>query len=204
MADDKPQEDIAPLQEEEKEQPVQEEKEQPVQEEKEPVQEDQEEKEKDRPVQEEEEEEQPVQEEEKEKDQPVQEEAGGSGAEKESEPASAPAVDPPPPDPLAASSEGQAVKTKRSKLWSTDPAAGVDLAVEPEAGSIEAQQPVTIGKLFKTTVERAPDAPALKCEVDGQEEAGGWKTITYKEYYDLCVSAAKSFLKVSYSNLQLT
>ena len=49
----------------------------------------------------------------------------------------------------------------------------------------------TVGQLFKQTVEKFPMHPALK-----YKEGGIWKTITYTGYYDLCIKAAKSFLKV--------
>ena len=49
----------------------------------------------------------------------------------------------------------------------------------------------TVGQLFKDAVERFPTHPALK-----YKECRTWKTITYTEYYNLCIKAAKSFLKV--------
>ena len=71
--------------------------------------------------------------------------------------------------------------------WNPDEV--VDLAIG-ESG-IEAEKPVTVGQLFKDVVARFPMHPALKYKEDGI-----WKTITYTEYYDLCIKAAKSFLKV--------
>ena len=56
---------------------------------------------------------------------------------------------------------------------------------------IEAEKPVTVGELFKEVVARFPMHPALKYKEDGI-----WKTITYTDYYDRCIKAAKSFLKV--------
>ena len=56
---------------------------------------------------------------------------------------------------------------------------------------IEAEKPITVGELFKDVVARFPIHPALKYKEDRT-----WKTITYTEYYDLCIQAAKSFLKV--------
>ena len=50
---------------------------------------------------------------------------------------------------------------------------------------------MTVGQLFKDAVARFPMHPALK-----YKENGIWRTITYTEYYDLCIKAAKSFLKV--------
>ena len=49
----------------------------------------------------------------------------------------------------------------------------------------------TVGQIFKETVEKFPMHPALK-----HKEDETWKTITYTGYYNLCIKAAKSFLKV--------
>ena len=56
---------------------------------------------------------------------------------------------------------------------------------------IEAEEPVTVGQLFRDVVARFPKHPALKYKEDGI-----WKAITYTGYYGLCIKAAKSFLKV--------
>ena len=73
------------------------------------------------------------------------------------------------------------------RTWNADEV--VDLAVG-ETG-IEAEKPVTVGQLFKDAVARFPMHPALKYKEDRI-----WKIITYTGYYDLCIKAAKSFLKV--------
>ena len=65
----------------------------------------------------------------------------------------------------------------------------IDLAIG-ESG-IEAETPITVGQLLQNTVTRFPVHPALK-----YKEEGIWKTITYTVYYNLCIRAAKSFLKV--------
>ena len=77
----------------------------------------------------------------------------------------------------------------RTRVRSCVPDVGIDLAIG-ESG-VEAEEPITVGQLFKTTVERFPTHPALKYKEDGT-----WKTITYTGYYELCIRAAKSFLKV--------
>jgi len=41
------------------------------------------------------------------------------------------------------------------------------------------------------TKKQFPTNPALK-----YKEEGEWKSITYTEYYEHCIKAAKSFLKV--------
>ena len=73
------------------------------------------------------------------------------------------------------------------RTWNPDDK--VDLAIG-ESG-IEAEEPITVGQLFKNAVERFPSQPALKYKEDGI-----WKAITYTDYYNHCIKAAKSFLKV--------
>ena len=75
-------------------------------------------------------------------------------------------------------------------MRTSNPDEEVDLAIG-ESG-IEAEEPMTVGQLFKNAVEKVPTHDALK-----YKENGKWKAITYAEYYDLCIKAAKSFLKVS-------
>ena len=77
----------------------------------------------------------------------------------------------------------------RSKVrtWIADEK--VDLAIG--MSGIEAEAPVTVGQLFEHAAARFPKHPALK-----YKEGGIWKTITYTDYYNFCIKAAKSFLKV--------
>ena len=77
----------------------------------------------------------------------------------------------------------------RTKVRTWNPDEVVDLAIG-ESG-IEAEEPKTVGQLFKNAVDRFPDHPALKYKEDGE-----WKAITYTKYYNLCITAARSFLKV--------
>ena len=83
-------------------------------------------------------------------------------------------------------------KQRRQRVRSTDPRQGVDLVVS-DATELEAAAPITLGAMFRKTVEKAPDHPAL-CFKENQE--GEWQTITYAQYYRYCIQAAKSFLKV--------
>ena len=76
---------------------------------------------------------------------------------------------------------------RKVRTW--NPGEKVDLAIG-ESG-IEAEEPMTVGQLFKNVVARFPMHSALKYEEDEI-----WKTITYTGYYNLCIKAAKSFLKV--------
>ena len=65
-----------------------------------------------------------------------------------------------------------------TKVHTWNPGEKVDLAIG-ESG-IEAEEPITVGQLFKDAVTRFPMHPALKYKEDGI-----WKTITYTGYYDL-------------------
>ena len=78
------------------------------------------------------------------------------------------------------------------KVRTTVPYEGVDLLIG-ESG-IEAAEPITVGKMFQDTVAKYPAHPALR-----YKEGGEWKTITYSEYYNLSIKAAKAFLKVSWN-----
>ena len=67
----------------------------------------------------------------------------------------------------------------------------VEAILSGESG-IEAEEPMTVGQLFKDAVHRLPRKhPALKYKEDRK-----WKTYTYTEYYNCCIRAAKSFLEV--------
>ena len=80
--------------------------------------------------------------------------------------------------------------TIRTKIRTTNPADGVDIAMGEEG--IASDDPLTIPEVFKISVERYGERNAL-----GYKEGDEWKFINYKEYYQLVVSAAKSFIKVS-------
>ena len=88
-----------------------------------------------------------------------------------------------------ASEKVESRRSSRRKLWTTNPAEGVDLIIG-ESG-LESEAPITVGRMFKDTVERIPDHAAHM-----YKENGEWITITYKQHYDRCFAAAKSFLKV--------
>ena len=78
---------------------------------------------------------------------------------------------------------------KRSKVFSVNPAEPTDIAMG-ETG-LAAEEPVTIGEVFRKTRDEYPDLAAL-CTKEGDT----WNKITYSQYYNLCIRAAKSFLKV--------
>ena len=90
---------------------------------------------------------------------------------------------------------------QRRKVRSCVPQEGVDLAVG-QPGELAGAEPITFGRLFQEIAQEYPDVPALKwqeaVEVPPGEEGCEveWRTATYSEYYQSCISAAKSFLKV--------
>ncbi|XP_036385708.1 long-chain-fatty-acid--CoA ligase ACSBG2-like [Megalops cyprinoides] len=53
------------------------------------------------------------------------------------------------------------------------------------------EAPMTIYQMFQETVRNYGDLPALAAKKDGN-----WETLTYKEYFQQCRAAAKSFLKL--------
>ena len=85
---------------------------------------------------------------------------------------------------------------RRTRIRTTDPRNALEIPMEAEG--IGAEEPTTVGKVFKETVSKIPDKAALRYKEDDV-----WKTITYKEYYDLVIKAGKSFLKVNDSALRL-
>lgn len=75
------------------------------------------------------------------------------------------------------------------QLWSTSRDKAVRLRME---GSGQASEtPITIHQMFLQTVEKYGDHPALVSKHEGQ-----WVTLTWRQYYEQCRAAAKSFLKV--------
>ena len=113
-------------------------------------------------------------------------------------------VEPKPKEPpSAAEGEGQSEQKKeeeeepkpkrlpRTRVRTARPDEGVDLAME--SSGLGAEEPITVGQMFQDTKTRIPDNPALRYKEDPE---GDWVTISYSEYYDLCIRAAKSFIKV--------
>lgn len=86
-------------------------------------------------------------------------------------------------------SENVESKPVRTKLRSTDPTSGPDIAMG-ESG-LSAVKPITVAEMLKITVSKVPTRTALK-----YKSGDTWNEITYQQFYDLAVNAAKSFLKV--------
>ena len=78
----------------------------------------------------------------------------------------------------------------RTKVYSIDPSDPVQLLIGEKG--LPAAKPITVGEVFRNTRDKYPEHPALVSKVNDTTV-----TLTYSEYYDFCVRAAKSFLKVS-------
>lgn len=83
----------------------------------------------------------------------------------------------------------------RSRSRTSDPRLGVDLAFGTER--LQDLKPLTVGQLFKQTVKQIPDGVALMYKEDNQ-----WKSISYTEYYNMVIKAAKSFTKIGVEEFQ--
>ena len=79
----------------------------------------------------------------------------------------------------------------RTKLRSIHPLDGPDIAMGQSG--LTAEQPSTVGDLMKMTVTKIPNGIALRHKIG---DTSTWNDITYQEYYNMCISAAKSFIKV--------
>lgn len=88
------------------------------------------------------------------------------------------------------SSSAPAALTPAQQLWSTGRDQAVRLRMEGSGPA--SYTPLTTHQMFVETVESFGDHPALAYKVDGQ-----WVTMAFKEYYQQCRAAAKSFLRVS-------
>ncbi|TDH13304.1 hypothetical protein EPR50_G00053670 [Perca flavescens] len=75
------------------------------------------------------------------------------------------------------------------QLWSTSRDKAVRLRMEGSGPASET--PVTIHQMFLETLGKYGDHPALVSKKGGQ-----WVTLTWKQYYEQCRAAAKSFLKL--------
>lgn len=77
------------------------------------------------------------------------------------------------------------------RLWTTQRNGEVKLRME-ESG-VAAEKPLTVNQMFAAAAARFSDFTALKWK-EGEQQ----KFLTYKQYYQDCRTAAKSFLKVGF------
>ncbi|XP_076006972.1 long-chain-fatty-acid--CoA ligase ACSBG2-like [Genypterus blacodes] len=90
--------------------------------------------------------------------------------------------------PLAASGSGT-ILTPADQLWSISRDKAVRLRMEGSGRGSET--PMTIHQMFLQTVDGFGDSPALFSKKEGQ-----WESLTWRQYYQQCRAAAKSFLKL--------
>lgn len=88
-------------------------------------------------------------------------------------------------------------KPTHIKVSTTNPADGPDIAIGQSG--ITAEEPITVGELMKRTVTKIPNKVALRYKTGDT-----WNHVTYQQYYDLCIAAAKSFVKVIYFSTLFT
>ncbi|XP_068576804.1 long-chain-fatty-acid--CoA ligase ACSBG2-like [Cebidichthys violaceus] len=84
---------------------------------------------------------------------------------------------------------GPAPLAPADQLWSTSRHKAVRLRMEGSGPASET--PMTVHQLFLETVETYGEHPALASKKEGQ-----WVTLTWRQYYEQCRAAAKSFLKL--------
>jgi long-chain-fatty-acid--CoA ligase ACSBG len=83
----------------------------------------------------------------------------------------------------------------RVRFHTSNPAETVDIAME-ESG-LAACEPLTVGQLMQRTVVRVPHRVALRYKTRDT-----WKDVTYRDYYNQCIAAAKSFIKLGLQPFQ--
>ena len=79
--------------------------------------------------------------------------------------------------------------TPADRLWTSSRDQAVMLRLEGSGPGSEA--PLTVHQMLQETAERFADHPALAFKRDGC-----WATVTWRQHYQQCRAAAKSFLKV--------
>ncbi|XP_053276057.1 long-chain-fatty-acid--CoA ligase ACSBG2 isoform X1 [Pleuronectes platessa] len=98
----------------------------------------------------------------------------------------------PPEEPRAvplSQSTGVTTLAPADRLWSTRRDEPVRLRMEGSGRASET--PITVHQMFLETVEHYGDYSALMSKEEGQ-----WVTLTWRQYYEQCRAAAKSFLKL--------
>ncbi|KAM7019001.1 long-chain-fatty-acid--CoA ligase ACSBG2-like isoform 2-T2 [Tautogolabrus adspersus] len=85
--------------------------------------------------------------------------------------------------------EGLSDLAPADELWSTSREKAVKLRLE--AAGPGSETPITIHQMFKKTVDTYGDHTAYAFKKEGQ-----WVMVTWKQYYEQCRAAAKSFIKL--------
>lgn len=79
-------------------------------------------------------------------------------------------------------------------LWTSQGDAEVKLRIGDSG--LAADSPLTVNEMFTSAVERFGNCTALSWKEGDQQ-----KSLNYKEYYQTCRTAAKSFLKVVFLSI---
>ena len=116
--------------------------------------------------------------------------AAATGEDSPVAPRDGPALQPAPAVAPSAVEETRPVIGASRRVRTIEPTSGVDLRIAQSG--LAAENPITVPTMMRNSVSKTPDRAAL-CYKD----EGNWKSISYTEYYRLCVAAAKAFLKVS-------
>ncbi|XP_068167079.1 long-chain-fatty-acid--CoA ligase ACSBG2-like [Antennarius striatus] len=90
--------------------------------------------------------------------------------------------------PLTAASAA-ATLAPAEQLWTTDRHSAVRLRMD--GSGVASNTPITVHQMFLETLEDYGDHPAMAYKKEGQ-----WVTVTFRQYYNQCRAAAKSFLKL--------
>jgi len=78
--------------------------------------------------------------------------------------------------------------------WTTDPSKEVKLRIEDKGAASEA--PFTVIDMFRKTVEKFGDKPAISVK-----KKGIWQHWTYEKYFNNCQILAKAFIEVMHSSV---
>lgn len=97
--------------------------------------------------------------------------------------------------PLTSTPAAAAALTPADGMWTSTRDRAVRLRMEDSGPGSET--PVTVHQLLLETVEGFGEHGALASKVQGQ-----WVTVTWRQYYQRCRAAAKSFLKVRLFDLK--
>ena len=115
--------------------------------------------------------------------------AAATGEDSPVAPRDGPALQPAPAVAPSAVEETRPVIGASRRVRTIEPTSGVDLRIAQSG--LAAENPITVPTMMRNSVSKTPDRAAL-CYKD----EGNWKSISYTEYYRLCVAAAKAFLKL--------
>jgi len=83
------------------------------------------------------------------------------------------------------------------KLWATEPNEKVKIRLGTEG--ISANDPITVCTLFKDTVHKFADRPALKYKDPSDPQSPGWKTLNWADYYNESRRFAKSLISLGFA-----